>query len=110
MEIKIAISPRLPVEAAAFSAAWNEIAACRWLAEARPGQPEQETAYLPAELAQGLVLLGGFVGGAAAAATGEVLKERIKQVLNRLLDQKAEYEITYEGNIPIFIIHEPKER
>jgi hypothetical protein len=90
MEYRIAISPNLDVAADEFAVAWNEDPACREVGQALIAKDAASLAYIdPAVIRQGLIMLGGVVGGLALEPLKDLLKERIKAYLDQRLPTPA---------------------
>ncbi len=115
MEYQIAISPELQISTADFVAAWNEKPECHDMAQAAKTEAQPKGFPVPAELLMdGLIFLAGFAGSIAL----DIVKDRIKKVIEDLIDKKfakketpaSKFEVlVIEGSDPPVIVIKEKE-
>jgi hypothetical protein len=93
MEVAIALSPELDLDAPELAATWNEDVEARALAEASVGEQEAQDYIDPALIRQGLVLLGGFAGGLALDAVKDVVQAKLTAFLEKKLSKKPSIQV-----------------
>lgn len=84
MEYHLALAPDFDISAAEFAAAWNADPECRKLAEAAITHAAPKGFALdPGMLHDGLLVLAAFAGSIAADVLKDVIKERLKKLIDR---------------------------
>lgn len=90
MDYRIALSPDLEVKTEELVAAWNESSECRKIAAAET-EAASTKSFLDPNTA--IAFIGGVLGKVAVDVIKDLLKERVKALIEKKFAKKKEVEV-----------------